>query len=124
MSTTSMQMWCMPPAGFFAKKPEMGELSPSGCRSSSFVLGSSTNTVVTPCSGRSCGSLIFAPNSVLYTSAACRMHVSFGTAMATWFSLPAIGSCAPSENILRPPAVSALRNITFVCVCVGRGREH
>lgn len=33
----------------------MGDLGPSGCSSSILVLGSSTNTTVTPCSGTGCG---------------------------------------------------------------------
>ena len=45
----------MPPAGFLARKAAIGELSPSGWRSSILVFGSSTKTTVTPWSGSSCG---------------------------------------------------------------------
>jgi hypothetical protein len=41
----------MPPEGFFAKKPAIGELSPNGSSSSILVFGSAMNTTVTPCSG-------------------------------------------------------------------------
>ena len=40
----------------------MGELAPRGCSSSIFVFGSSTNTVVTPWSGRSWGAETRAPS--------------------------------------------------------------
>ena len=47
----------MPPAAFFSRNLAMGDPGPSGSSSSSLVLGSSTNTTVTPCSGSACGSL-------------------------------------------------------------------
>ena len=37
MSSTSMQTWWMPPAEFFLRKPEMGDLSPSGYSSSILI---------------------------------------------------------------------------------------
>ena len=37
MSSTSMQTWWIPPDEFFLRKPEMGDLSPSGCSSSILI---------------------------------------------------------------------------------------
>ena len=43
----------------------MGEFSPSGSSSSILVLGSVTNTTVTPCSGCGTGSETWAPSAFL-----------------------------------------------------------
>jgi hypothetical protein len=43
------------PAGLRSRNLLMGEAWPSGCNSSILVLGSSTNTTVTPCSGTGFG---------------------------------------------------------------------
>ena len=77
----------MPPAGFLARKPAIGEASPSGCKSSILVFGSSTKTTVTPCSGSSCGSPTAAPSVSRYCAAAAARS---GTAIATWFRRPII----------------------------------
>ncbi|EPY38267.1 methylmalonyl-CoA epimerase [Angomonas deanei] len=91
ISLVSRQMWCMPPDLFFSRNPAMGLLSPSGWSSSILELGSSTNTVITPCSSCFTGSLTLAPRMFLYILAASTMSRSAGTAMATWFNLPKIG---------------------------------
>ena len=57
MSLTSIQTWWIPPFAFFCKNPAMGDFSPRGCNSSILVFSRLTNTTVTPCSGKSSGSL-------------------------------------------------------------------
>src|SRR3954449_8469795 len=75
----------MPPAGFFSRKPRTGESAPSGSSNSIFAFGNSTNTTVTPCSGRVCGSDTRAPSASRYSEAAAARS---GTTIATWLSRP------------------------------------
>ena len=53
----------MPPDGFLSRKGCMGELSPSGCKSSILVFSSSTKTTVTPWSGSSVAADTLAPSA-------------------------------------------------------------
>src|SRR4051794_1211984 len=75
----------MPPAGLFSRKPRTGESAPSGSSNSIFVFGNSTNTTVTPCAGRVCGSDTRAPSASRYSNAAA---ASSGTTIAIWLRRP------------------------------------
>src|SRR4029453_16257907 len=77
----------MPPDGLRSRKAAMGEASPKGSNSSILVLGSVTNTTLTPCAGWAMGSETSAPSMPRYCATA---PARLGTAMATWLRRPSI----------------------------------
>src|SRR6187200_1724971 len=85
----------MPPEGLRSRKPAIGDVAPSGSSSSILVLGSVTNTTVTPCAGCAIGSDTSAPSTARYWAVAA---ARLGTAMATWLRRPIMLSLPASEE--------------------------